>query len=144
MTTNSDREERLARNTKVIEEFRSNGGQVGGGFANMPLLLLHTVGAKSGQPRINPLACMRDGDRFLIFATKGGNPHHPHWYLNLLTNPNVTVEVDAETFEAEAVVVTGEERDALYARQVESQPVFGEYQGRTERQIPVIALNRKG
>ena len=144
MTTSSDREERLARNTKVIEEFRSNGGQVGGTFANMPLLLLHTVGAKSGQPRINPLACMRDGDRFLIFASKGGNPHHPHWYLNLLANPNVTVEVGAETFEAVAVVLTGEERDALYARQVESQPVFGEYQSRTERQIPVIALNRKG
>lgn len=143
MTTSSDREQRYARNLKVIEEFRNNGGQVGGGFATMPLILLHTTGAKSGEHRINPLACMRDGDRLLIFASKGGNPAHPDWYHNIVANPAVTVEIGTETFEADAEVLIGEERDRLYAQQGENQPVFAEYQTRTERRIPVIALNRR-
>jgi deazaflavin-dependent oxidoreductase (nitroreductase family) len=143
MTTQNDRDQRLERNAKVIEEFRSNGGQMSGNFATMPLVLLHTTSAKTGQERTIPLAHMRDGDRVLIFASKGGNPKHPDWYHTILANPNVTVEVGTETFEAEAVVLTGEERDQLFAKQAESQPVFAEYQTRTERQIPVIALNRK-
>ena len=143
MTTQSDREVRHERNRKVIEEFRGNGGKMSGNFATMPLVLLHTTSAKSGNQRVIPLAHMRDGDRILIFATKGGNPKHPDWYNTIVANPNVTVEVGSETFEAEAVVLTGEERDRLYAEHSENHPVFAEYQTRTERQIPVVALNRK-
>ena len=128
------------RNLRVIEEFRSNGGKVGGGFAGAPLLLLSTSGARTGQRRTNPLMYLRDGDRLVVFASKGGAPTNPDWYHNLVANPGVTVEVGTETFEAEAVVVIGEERDRLYSRQAELFPQFGEYAQRATRRIPVVAL----
>ena len=134
MTTIND------RNRWVIEEFRSNQGKVGGGFAQASLLLLSTLGARTGQRRTNPLMYLPDGDRLVVFATKGGAPKNPDWYHNLVANPGVTVEVGSETFEAEAVVVTGEERDRLYSRQTELFPQFGEYAQRTNRRIPVVAL----
>src|SRR5690606_3153784 len=84
------------RNKQIIEEFRANGGQVGGFFTNRPILLLHTTGAKSGQPRVNPLVYMADGDRWIIIASKGGSPTHPDWYYNLLANPKVSIEVGTE------------------------------------------------
>jgi deazaflavin-dependent oxidoreductase (nitroreductase family) len=88
-----------------------------------------------------------DGERYIIFATKGGAPTNPHWYHNLVAHPEVTVEVGkgngTETFEATATVVTGEERDRLYARQVEVFPSFGDYVMKTSRVIPVIALERR-
>ena len=87
-------------NKKVIEEFRANGGKVGGHFENMSLLLLHTTGAKSGLPRLNPLAQMADGDRYVIIASKGGAPSHPDWYHNIVANSSVKVEVGTEAFEA--------------------------------------------
>ena len=131
-------------NDQVIEEFRSNGGKVGGQFEGSPLLLLHSTGARSGQERVNPVMYRTDGDDLVVFASKAGAPTNPDWYHNLVANPTVTVEVGTETYEAEAVPVTGEERDRLYAKQVEAAPQFGEYQEKTSRVIPVIALERKG
>ena len=129
-------------NRAIIEEFRANGGKVGGQFAGMPLLLLHTVGAKSGQPRINPAACMRDGDRFVIVASKGGAPTNPDWYYNLVANPVVTVEVGTEKFQARATVAAEPERTRLYDQMAADRPNFAEYQRKTTRAIPVIILTR--
>ena len=130
-------------NRKVIEEFHSNEGKVGGNFTGAPLLLLFTSGAKTGQRRINPLMYLPDNDRLVIFASKGGAPTNPDWFHNLVANPRVTVEVGAETFETEAVVVTGEERDRLYAKQAKLFPQFAQYARNTTRTIPVVALVRR-
>jgi deazaflavin-dependent oxidoreductase (nitroreductase family) len=129
-------------NAKIIAEFRANGGKVGGPFADATLLLLTTTGARTGKRRTHPLICLQDGDRVVVFASRAGAPKNPDWYHNLRAHPRVTVELGTETFEAEAVVQEGRERDRLYAAQVERSPVFGEYQAKTTRQIPVIALER--
>ena len=129
-------------NQQLIAEFRTNGGKVSGQFAGMPLILLTTIGAKSGQPRTSPVAYMADGDRILIIASKGGAPTNPDWYHNLVINPLVTVEVGSERFEARATVPQGEERDRLFNKVVEQMPNFGEYQKNTTRTIPVVVLER--
>jgi len=128
------------RNMKIIDEFRTNEGKVGGNFADRTLLLLHTKGAKSGQERINPLACVRDGERYVIIASKGGADTHPDWYYNVTTNPLVTVEVGTETFQAQATVATEPERTRLYDKMVEVAPGFDDYRRKTTRVIPVIVL----
>ena len=130
-------------NRQTIEAFRANGGKVGGMWEGRPLLVLTTTGAKSGQHHTTPTMYLRDGDRLLIFASKGGAPTHPDWYHNLVAHPQVTVEVGTVTYNATATVLTGEERDQLYARQAELYPQFGEYQRKTTRKIPVIALERR-
>jgi deazaflavin-dependent oxidoreductase (nitroreductase family) len=130
-------------NGRIIEEFRANQGVVGGPFAGAPMLLLATTGAKSGQTRTNPLVYLPDGDRFIIFASKGGAPNNPDWYHNLVAHPETTIEVGAETIPVTAVVITGEERDRLYATQASLRPAFADYQEKTARRIPVIALNRR-
>jgi deazaflavin-dependent oxidoreductase (nitroreductase family) len=129
-------------NRQTIEEFRANKGKVGGFWEGKPLLLITTTGAKSSQHRTTPTMYMRDGDRMLIFASKGGAPTHPAWYHNLVAHPQVTVEVGTETYEATATVLQGAERDRFYDRQAQLYPQFGEYQTRTNRKIPVIALER--
>ncbi len=129
-------------NQKVIDEFRANGGKVGGMFAGGPLLLLTTTGAKTGRRLTSPLMYNTDGTNLLVFASKGGAPSNPAWYHNLLANPQVTVEVGTETYEARAVPVTGEERDRLYSHHAGQFPQFAEYQANTDRTIPVIALER--
>lgn len=128
-------------NESVIEAFRANGGKVQG---PNQLILLTTTGAKSGQPRTVPVAYSKDGDRLVIVGSKGGGPTHPDWYHNLLANPIVTVEQGSERFQARASVVTGEERDQLYARHAELMPGFAEYPKKTTRQIPVVVLERIG
>lgn len=130
-------------NCKIIEEFHANKGKVGGPFEGAPLLLLTTTGAKSGQQRTTPLVYMPDGDRMLIFASKAGAPTNPDWYHNLVAHPQVTVEVGTETLNVTAVVITGEERDRLYAKQAAINPGFAEYETKTTRKIPVIALERQ-
>src|SRR5947209_6689804 len=120
-------------NRQTIEAFRANGGKVGGMWEGRPLLLLTTTGAKSGQCRTNPTMYLRDGDRLLIFASKGGAPTNPDWYHNLLAHPQVTVEVGGETYEATSTDLSGEERDRLYARQAQLYPQFADYQARTTR-----------
>jgi deazaflavin-dependent oxidoreductase (nitroreductase family) len=129
-------------NKRIIAEFRANGGVVGGEFEGKPLLLLHTTGAKSGQPRINPLAYIADGDRLVIIASKGGAPSNPDWYHNILANPIVTLEVGTEQFQARATVAEEPERTRLYEKVAAALPVFNEYQRKTERSIPVLVLTR--
>ena len=129
-------------NDKIIAEFRANDGVVGGPFEGAPLLLLGTTGAKSGKPRINPLAYLDDGDRLVIFASFAGADQHPPWYHNLVANPEVTIEVGTETYQAAASVIEEPDRSALYERMVAAMPVFEEYRGKTSRVIPVIALTR--
>jgi deazaflavin-dependent oxidoreductase (nitroreductase family) len=130
-------------NTKLIDEFRANGGQVSGMFAGRPMLLLTTTGAKSGQQRTTPLVHTRDGDRIVVIASKGGAPTNPAWYHNLVANPTVTVELGTEKFPAKATVVTGTERDRLFAAQAAMMPAFAEYETKTTRKIPVVALERR-
>jgi deazaflavin-dependent oxidoreductase (nitroreductase family) len=129
-------------NRAITDEFRANGGKVGGAFAGAPLLLLTTTGAKTGRQRTNPMMYLPDGDRLLVFASKGGAPTSPDWYHNLVANPTATVEVGTDRYEVKATVLTGEERDRLYAKQAELYPGFGEYQEKTTRTIPVVALER--
>jgi deazaflavin-dependent oxidoreductase (nitroreductase family) len=130
------------RNRPVIEEFRSHGGKVGGPFANMSLLLLHTTGAKSQIARVNPLAYSTDGERLVVVASKGGAPTNPDWYYNLLANPLVAVELGTRQFEARATVAAEPERSRLYAQHAAAMPAFSDYQRRTKRAIPVILLTR--
>ena len=127
-------------NKQIIEEFRSNGGKVGGSFAGAPLLLLTTTGARSGMARTTPVMYLPDGERLIIFASKAGAVTNPDWYHNLVAHPEATVEVGSETFKVTAVEVTGEERDQLYARQAALYPGFADYEAKTTRRIPVIAL----
>jgi deazaflavin-dependent oxidoreductase (nitroreductase family) len=135
-------------NQQIIEEFRANGGKVSGRFAGAPLVLLTTTGARTGAQRTTPLVCLDDGDRWLIFGSAAGSDRHPDWFHNVLAHPEVTVELGTddgiETVHAFAVPLEGPERDAAYARQVEVMPGFGEYQERTDRVIPVVALTRAG
>jgi deazaflavin-dependent oxidoreductase (nitroreductase family) len=133
-------------NTNIIEEFRANEGRVGGGFKGAPMLLLHTTGRRTGEERVNPLMYLPDGDRWVVFGSKGGHPAHPHWLHNVEADPDVTIEVGTETIPVTATILRdGSERDALYARQVAVRPQFGEYEEKTagHRTIPVIVLRRR-
>jgi len=130
-------------NANIINEFRANGGKVGGPFEGAPMVLISTTGAKSGQRRTNPLVYTTDGDRVVVVASKGGAPSNPDWYYNLKANPDVTVEIGEETFEATAEEVTGDERDRLFNAQADVMPGFKEYEAKTTRRIPVFVLNRK-
>lgn len=130
-------------NAKIIEEFRSNGGKVGGNFERMDLLLLHSTGAKSGEERIHPLVYQAVGDDSAVFASKGGAPTHPAWYHNLLANPSATVEVGTETIDVEARVLAGDERESIWSKQKSHLPFFAEYEAGTDREIPVVLLERR-
>jgi deazaflavin-dependent oxidoreductase (nitroreductase family) len=127
-------------NQQVIDEFRRNDGQVGGGFAGAPMVVLTTTGARSGQRRSVPLVYLPEGDHVYVFGSKAGASTHPDWYHNLVAHPRVTVERGGRTYEAEAHVVTGAERDRLFATQADAMPGFKEYQEKTSRVIPVIEL----
>jgi deazaflavin-dependent oxidoreductase (nitroreductase family) len=127
-------------NKGIIEEFRANGGKVGGQYAGAPMLLLHTTGAKSGQPRVNPVVYLADGDNLVVFASKAGAPTNPDWYHNLLANPQASVEVGERTLDVVAHVAEGETRERLWSRQVATFPRFVEYQEKAGREIPVVVL----
>lgn len=130
-------------NNSIIEEFRANGGKVGGPFEGATLLLLTTTGAKSGKQRVSPLAYTTDGDRFLIIASKAGAPTNPDWYHNLLAHPTATVEVGTEQFQVKATSVVEEpERSDLYAKMVAKMPGFADYERKTTRKIPVVLLEK--
>lgn len=133
-------------NREVLAEFRANAGVVdtaaGGYFKGKPVLVLHTTGAKTGRERETPLMYLDEGDDRFVFASKGGAPNHPDWYRNLKANPDVTVDVGTESYPATARVITGPERDRIYAAQVAAFPQFGDYEQKTTRKIPVIALDR--
>ncbi len=129
-------------NHQRIEEFRTNKGKIGGPFKDAPMLLLTTTGARSGKRHTIPLVYLPDNDRFIIFASNAGSPTEPDWYHNIVAHPQVTIEFGTETFDVTATIVTGEERDRLYNRQAKVNPVFADFQARTTRTIPVIALQR--
>jgi deazaflavin-dependent oxidoreductase (nitroreductase family) len=129
-------------NRNVIAEFRANGGKVGGMFEGAPLVLVHHVGARTGTERITPLVTYTEDGRLYIFGSKGGSPEHPAWYHNLVANPEITVELGTETFPAVARVLTGAERDEIFAKQAALAPQFAEYQRNTSRTIPVVELQR--
>ena len=131
--------------TQLISAFRANAGVLTvGPFAGRNLLLLTTTGARTGLPRTSPLAFSRDGDDYVVIASKGGAPTHPAWYHNLIANPSVTLEVGAETFAATARVATGTERRRLYDAQAAVMPGFAAYEQNTDREIPVVVLQRVG
>ena len=129
-------------NRKIVEEFRANAGVVGGMFAGAPMILITTKGAKSGTERTTPLVYSRDGDRYVIIASMGGAPTNPQWYHNVRANPELTVEVGTEKFKAKATIPEGSERDRLFNAQAAQMPNFAEYQAKTSRTIPVVALER--
>ena len=129
-------------NKKIIEEFRANQGKVGGMFEGMPILLLHHTGAKSGKVRVNPLAYQANGNRLVVFASKGGAPTNPDWFHNLRANPRATVEVGTETRDVRARVAEGEEREKIWSRQKEIMPGFAGYETKTDRELPIIRLRR--
>ncbi|MEV0662942.1 nitroreductase/quinone reductase family protein [Actinomadura luteofluorescens] len=128
-------------NKQVIEEFRANGGRVGGPFEGGRLLLLTTTGARGGAPHTTPLGYLPDGvGRVLVIGSAGGAPRNPAWYHNLVANPRVTVESGVFAYEAEAVVLAGDERDRAFARAAEADPGWAEYEEKSGRTLPVVAL----
>jgi deazaflavin-dependent oxidoreductase (nitroreductase family) len=131
-------------NANVIEEFRANGGKAGGMFEGKPLLLLHNVGARSGEPYVTPLVYLDEDGRTFIFASKGGAPNNPGWYHNLMAEPNVSIEIGDEKRDVLAEEITGEERDRFYRVQEEREPQFADYAQKTDRTIPVIELTPRG
>ena len=125
----------------LVVDFRAHGGVVTQGpFKGRPVLLLTTTGAKSGQKRLAPLVYSRDGDRYVVAASKGGSPTHPSWYANLVADPNVTVEVGEETFEARAIVTEGEERERLWSRWAEIDKNLDDYAARRPTETAVVVL----
>jgi len=128
-------------NAQIINEFRSNNGEVGGQFEGAPLLLLHHTGAKTGKQRVNPMMYQVLDGAYAVFASKAGAPTNPDWYHNLRANPQVTIEVGTETKKVCARVAEGEERDTIWATQKERFPTFAEYESKTSREIPVVILD---
>lgn len=131
------------RNRRVIEEFRANGGQFGGQQAGVPLLLLTTTGAKSGQERVSPMIYLPEGDHYYVFAVNNGAPTNPGWYYNLIAHPDVTVEIGTEKFEARASVLEDEERERVNRIYVQNMPVLVEMLAKITRKVPFVLLKRK-
>ena len=131
-------------NEQNIDEFRENHGQVGGNFEGAPLVILHSVGARSGQPRTNIMMYQADGGRYLIFASKAGADDNPAWSWNLKANPDARIEVGDDIVDVHATELEGEERDQKYALQAERYPGFADYERKTSRTIPVVALTPTG
>ena len=130
-------------NKGIIEEFRKNKGKVGGPFEGAHMLLLTTKGAKTGKSRVNPLAYLPDGKRYIIIASFAGAPNNPPWYHNLVANPDVSIEVGTEKVNVRATVLGEPERTNLYRKMASVMSAFGEYEKKTTRKIPVIALTRR-
>ncbi|GAA1263963.1 nitroreductase/quinone reductase family protein [Pseudonocardia aurantiaca] len=135
----------MAGNADVIEEFRANGGQVGGWLTGAPLVLLTTAGRRTGRPHTTPAVYLRDGDRYLVFASNAGGPEHPSWYRNILASPQVTMEVagadgTVRILATLAVPLEGAERDKYWEQQCAIDPAFRAYEEQTGRVIPVVAL----
>lgn len=130
-------------NEAIKAEFRANGGKVGGQFEGAPLLILHSTGAKSGEEREHPMMYRADGERWLVFASKAGAPDNPAWYHNLKAHPEASIEVGTQTIDVVAYELVGDERTEKYAEQAADYPGFADYQSKTDRIIPVVALTRR-
>jgi deazaflavin-dependent oxidoreductase (nitroreductase family) len=131
-------------NTKIIEEFRATGGQVGGQFQGAPLLLLHTTGAKSGRQHVSPMMYREIDGGYAVFASKAGAPTNPDWYHNLVANPAVRAEIGAQTLDLTARVAGDVEREPIWTAQKTDYPGFADYEDKTSRQIPVVILEPIG
>lgn len=133
-------------NTKIIDEFRSNEGRVGGPFEGAPMLILHTKGRKSGAPRANPMVYQAIGDAYAVFASRGGSPTNPDWYFNAIANPDVEIEVGVERVYVKAREAKGDERERIWTEQKKRMPGFADYERKTEgiREIPVLILEPAG
>ena len=142
MTDFTDKASLDAFNVSIIEEFRSNAGKVGGPFEGATLLLLTSTGAKSGEPRLNPLAYFAIDDRIVIVGSKAGSETNPHWVHNLRANPRAHIEVGTEAYDVTARELPAEDRDAVFETIVAAAPGFGEYQAKTNRVIPLFELER--
>lgn len=129
-------------NRNIVEEFRANGGKVGGPFEGVTLLLLHTTGAKSGESRLSPLAYLTIDDKMIIVGSYAGAPRHPAWVHNLRAHPKAFIEVGTEAYDVDVRELPDDERDATYPKLIELAPVFAEYQAKTERAIPLFELSR--
>ena len=132
-------------NSRIIEEFRTNDGKVGGPFEGTPLLLLHHTGAKSGTERVNPLAYQRlDDDTVAVFASKGGAPTNPDWFHNLVAHPDARIEIGTDAYDVRARVAADDERDRIWEEQKRAKPNFAEYEQKTGgRVIPVVVLEKR-
>jgi deazaflavin-dependent oxidoreductase (nitroreductase family) len=140
MTQTPDAETVNAFNKSIIEEFRANDGKVGGQFAGANLLLLTTTGAKSGRPRVNPLAYFRIGGKLIIIGSFAGAPVSPAWVHNLRANPRARVEAGTDAFDVTARELPPAEREELFAKVAAAAPGFAEYQSKTSRVIPLFEL----
>jgi len=123
--------------------YRRTGGKIAGRFSNQPMMLLTTTGRRSGQPRVTPLLCIRDGDRFLAVASFGGDDRDPQWFKNLQANPEATIELQGETMPVRATVASPEEKQTLWPTVLAAYKGYGYYQRRTGRDIPVVILTRR-
>ncbi|MFE2406916.1 nitroreductase/quinone reductase family protein [Kitasatospora sp. NPDC059408] len=132
----------ISFNQSVIDEFRANGGKVGGPFEGGDLLLLTTTGARSGRPHTVPLGYVREEGELLVVASAGGAPDDPQWYRNLLAHPVVRVELGTEAFDVIAVPSEGARRERLFAAAVRFAPGYGDYQDHAGRELPVVVLER--
>ena len=142
MTEIPDAQSMRTFNHDVVEEFRANSGEVGGDFGGVPLLLLTSTGAKSGQPRLLPLAYVTVDDRIIIVGSKAGADTNPDWVHNLRAHPRAHVEVGTDAYDVEARELPADERDEVFPRVVAVAPGFGEYQAKTSRVIPLFELAR--
>ena len=130
-------------NQAIIDEFRANGGVVGGPFEGATLLLLHTTGAKSGQPRVSPLAYLTVDGKMIIIGSYAGAPKDPAWVHNLRAHPRARIEVGTDTYDVAVRELPAGERDATYPKVTEMAPAFDEYQAKTTRVIPLFELTRE-
>lgn len=131
-------------NAGIIEEFRANGGKVGGGFEGTPILLLHHTGRKSGTVRVAPLVYRREGDAWVVFGSKAGAPEHPDWFLNLEAGPLAEIEVGTETVPVAVRIAEGEEHERIWEAQKRDVPGFADYEKTAgDRRIPVVVLERR-
>ena len=130
-------------NQSIIEEFRANGGRVGGPFEGAPMLLLHSTGAKTGKERVNPVVYREVDDGWAVFASKGGAPTNPDWYHNLVAHPEASIEIGDDTVDVVARVAPRDERDRIFDAQKQVMPGFADYEQKTDRVIPVVVLRRR-
>jgi deazaflavin-dependent oxidoreductase (nitroreductase family) len=128
-------------NTRIVQEFRANGGRVGAPFAGMPVVLIHHKGRRSGTERVNPLVYQKVDSGWAVFGSFAGSAHHPDWYLNLIAEPRTTIEVGTEVLDVVARDTTGTERDEIFGKQTATAPIFAEYQVKAgSRVIPVVVF----
>ena len=144
MTATDPRPDYAAFTRALIDDHRAHGGRITfGPFKDRNLLLLHTIGARSGEPRLAPVVFSRDGDRLVVVASKGGAPENPSWFENLLANPEAEIQVKGETIPVRASTAEGEERSRLWSLMTEDWPAYDDYQTKTSREIPVVVLSRR-